>query len=143
MTDQQNSICLFCKIVAKEIPSSVVYEDNYVIAILDISPINFGHTLLLPKIHSENLFDLDTKIFEKMAKVAKNISMAIKKAVKADGINIGMNNGGAAGQVVSHTHIHVIPRFYGDGYELWKSSKNYGPGEAEIFAGKISKELML
>lgn len=115
--------CLFCKIIKGEIPCQKVYEDDTFFAFLDIHPINLGHTLLLPKNHHRNLFDLPTNILEKIGPLIKKIALAVREASCADGINIGWNNETAAGQVIFHSHIHIIPRFNNDGFVQWKGQE--------------------
>ncbi len=116
------SDCLFCKIVAGEIPTEKVYEDAYTFAFLDINPNNFGHTLVLPKEHSENIFDTSEEILRHMHASAQKIARALKQT-GAEGINIISNNGPAAGQVIFHAHIHVIPRYRDDGFKHWAQKK--------------------
>ena len=111
--------CIFCKIVKGEIPSYKVYEDDDWFAFLDISPINLGHTLLVPKKHFRNLFDLPNNLLIKLGPVVQKLAMAIKDGVKADGLNLGMNNEPAAGQLVFHAHVHLMPRFTNDGFVNW------------------------
>ncbi len=106
--------CIFCKIVKGEIPSLRVYEDEKSLAILDINPANYGHTLVLPKEHHENVFDVPEETIKHLAAVAKKIATRIKSKLGADGVNILQNNGKAAGQIVMHMHIHVIPRYEND-----------------------------
>jgi histidine triad (HIT) family protein len=121
--------CVFCKIIKGEIPADKVYEDADFLAFLDITPINPGHILLIPKKHYKDLFDTPDEILAKRAPLVKKLAKALKEAVGADGINIGMNNGPAAGQVVFHTHLHIMPRFSDDGYKLWHG-KSYKENEA-------------
>lgn len=131
------SDCLFCKIIASEIPTTKVYEDEHTLAFLDIHPINIGHTLVIPKAHHANLYETPNETLAHLAVVIKKLSIAIKDAVHADGINIGMNNDPVAGQVIFHTHIHVIPRFSGDGLIHWHSARDYTEGEMEKISEKI------
>ena len=105
--------CLFCKIISGEIPSAKVYEDEYSFAFLDINPINPGHTLLVPKRHFANLYETSDETLKELTPIIKKLAIAVKKAVSADGINIGMNNDPAAGQLVFHAHFHIIPRHGG------------------------------
>ena len=105
--------CVFCKIVRKEAPSSVVYEDSDVIAIMDIKPVSQGHTLIIPKHHYEDIFDAPEEQIAIAHEITKQIALAVKKVSKADGISIVQQNGKAAGQEIFHLHIHVIPRFEG------------------------------
>ena len=106
--------CIFCKILADEIPSSLVYEDEDFRAILDINPAARGHVIILPKEHYANLFELPEEEASKIFLVAKKIATAVKKTYQCDGVNILQNNGQASGQTVFHLHVHVIPRFKGD-----------------------------
>jgi histidine triad (HIT) family protein len=101
--------CPFCKIVSGEAVASIVYEDPNVIAFMDLSPASFGHTLVVPKEHFENIYDVPEKLLAEMAAVVKRIYVAVKKTINADGIKVIQLNGRAAGQVVMHIHIHVIP----------------------------------
>ncbi len=132
--------CLFCKIIKGEIPSVKVYEDENSIAFLDINPINRGHTLLIPKEHSRNIFDIKEETFKNLIPTLQKISLAVKKGTNADGINIGINNEPVAGQVVFHTHIHIIPRFEQDGLKSWQGEQ-YKNGEMEKVAEKIKSNV--
>ncbi len=107
--------CLFCKIVKGEIPSDKVYEDSNFLAFLDINPRNPGHALVIPKKHYETLFDMPDNETGDMLLMVKKIAAAVKNTMKADGISIGQSNGRAAGQVISHMHFHVIPRYLTEG----------------------------
>ena len=115
--------CVFCKIVAGEIPSAKLYEDEDVLDFLDINPVNKGHTLIIPKVHSENYLEMDEKVTEKCSKIIRKIAKSIMDGIRCDGFNITMNNYPAAGQVVMHSHFHVIPRFEGDGLKHWPQGK--------------------
>ncbi|MBI4896290.1 MAG: HIT family protein [Candidatus Aenigmarchaeota archaeon] len=106
--------CLFCKIVRGEIPSKKIYEDSDIFAFLDINPANKGHTLVIPKKHKEMIYDLDEQTLSKLMSVVKNLATMIKTKLHADGVNVMQNNGQAAGQIVSHFHVHIVPRFLGD-----------------------------
>ena len=134
------SDCIFCKIIAGDIPSYKVYENDKVLAFLDITPVNPGHTLVVSKEHYENLNDLPEELVSKIIQAIKKIAPAVVKAVGADGFNLNLNNGPAAGQIVNHVHFHIVPRKIGDGYELW-SGKEYGEGEAQIILDKIKNNL--
>lgn len=101
--------CIFCKIVRKEAPASIVYEDNHVIAFMSIQPANIGHTLVVPKTHYENIFDVPEDEHAYLYRVVKKIAHAVRGAMSAAGIRIVQNNGSAAGQVIFHLHVHVIP----------------------------------
>ncbi len=109
------SDCIFCKIIAGEIPCFKVYEDNDVLAFLDIKPATKGHALVIPKQHFENVFDVSEDALQKVILAAKKLSVKIKEALKVDGIRLSQSNGRAAGQEVMHFHLHVIPRYENDG----------------------------
>lgn len=132
--------CLFCKIINGEIPATKIHEDEYSYAFLDIKPINPGHTLLVPKKHFANLYEMPDEVLANLAPTIKKLGIAIKKAVSADGINIGMNNDSAAGQLVFHAHIHIIPRFKNDGYEHWHGTP-YQDNDIDEVAKKIISNL--
>ncbi len=106
--------CIFCKILNGDIPSNKVFENDNFIAILDAFPANEGHTLVIPKKHFANIFEIDEDTLKEGYVIAKNIADAIKKAFNISDINILQNNGELAGQTVNHFHIHVIPRVKDD-----------------------------
>ncbi len=110
--------CIFCKIANGEIPSRTIYEDAKFRVILDLSPATRGHALILPKEHAANLFELHEDAAESALKVAKKVALMMREKLHCDGINLVQNNGAAAGQTVSHFHIHVIPRYENDGQEI-------------------------
>lgn len=132
--------CLFCKIVAEEIPCEKIYEDDATFAFLDIRPINRGHTLVVPKAHHENIYDIPADSFARVMETVRMLAPKVKAAMDADGINIGMNNDGAAGQVVFHAHLHIIPRFSGDGHRHWHGN-GYAEGEAAEVGETLRKAL--
>jgi histidine triad (HIT) family protein len=103
--------CIFCKILLKQVPSSMIYEDEKVLAFLDIRPLNLGHSLIIPKNHFVDIFDIPEKELAAVHEAAKKLSSAVKNATNADGISIIQQNGKAAGQDVFHFHVHVVPRF--------------------------------
>lgn len=114
--------CIFCKIVAGTIPSNKILESKDFFAFLDIKAINPGHCLVIPKKHCENLLDFPKSEETDFMEFTKKVAKAVTSAVGADGFNLGMNNGAAAGQVVFHAHMHIIPRFNGDGLAHWPGS---------------------
>lgn len=135
-----NTNCLFCKIIGGEIPAEKIYEDEQTLAFLDITPVNKGHTLVVPKKHSRNLFDADDSTLASLLPAAKKIAHALQKSIGAEGVNININNEPSAGQVIFHTHIHVIPRFREDELHLWKGHP-YSDGEMQITASQIKNAL--
>jgi histidine triad (HIT) family protein len=110
--------CLFCKIANKELPSSIVYEDADVLAFLDIKPIHEGHTLVIPKVHSHDLSEIDPVDLQAVYATAQRVAQALLQ-FGAEGVNVTTNVKPASGQVIFHTHIHVIPRYHKDGLNTW------------------------
>jgi len=104
-------MCIFCDIIAKKIPSSVVYEDEDTLAILDLSQVTFGHTIVMPKKHCANILEADEDTARACISTAKKVAGLLKENCNAAGINILNNCGEAAGQTVDHLHFHVIPRY--------------------------------
>lgn len=133
--------CLFCEIVAGEIPATKVYEDDHVLAFLDIRPVNPGHALVVPKKHSVDITEADDDDLARCIAVAKKIGAAILASGLGDAFNIGINTKPAAGQVIFHTHIHVMPRKADDGYRPWIGRGGYGEGEAEEVATQLRTHL--
>jgi histidine triad (HIT) family protein len=114
-----DSSCLFCKILSGQIPCEKVYEDSQTFAFLDIRPVNYGHTLVVHKHHHPDIFDTPEADMCELMRTAQTMAIAIQKATSCEGINIGMNNRPAAGQVIFHAHVHVIPRYGDDGLKHW------------------------
>lgn len=104
-------MCIFCDIIDHKIPSSVVYEDDKVLAILDISQVTYGHTLVMPKKHVRNIIEADEETVTDCIKTAKRLAAQIVTNTKANGVNVLTNCGEAAGQSVDHLHFHIIPRY--------------------------------
>ena len=112
-------MCVFCEIIKGNIPSKKIYEDNDVLAILDISQATVGHTLVLPKNHYENLYDIDEEVLAKIVKTAKKIAKHYKEVDSSiEGINLLNNNEETAGQSVMHYHMHVLPRRKNDDLQI-------------------------
>ena len=101
--------CEFCRIIRREAAASRVYDDEQVVVFLSNHPVNPGHTLIVPKKHYENIYEVPDEEISHIFKISKKIASAVKKAVNAEGIRIIQNNGEAAGQVITHFHVHVIP----------------------------------
>jgi histidine triad (HIT) family protein len=133
--------CIFCKIVKKQAPASIIYEDETVIVFLDIRPLNEGHTLVIPKKHYVDIFDIPENQLSQVHKVAKQVSVAVKKATKADGISIIQQNGKAAAQDIFHLHVHVVPRFEGQKLPSFSALREVERGKLEVMAKKIKQEL--
>ncbi|MBN1376822.1 HIT family protein [Candidatus Woesearchaeota archaeon] len=133
--------CIFCKIVKGEIPCAKIYEDKEFLAFLSIGPVNKGHTLVIPKEHSKNLFDFPKAEESDLVEFLKKVADAVVKGTGADGFNLSLNNGKAAGQLVFHTHFHIIPRFNNDGLKSWPEEGYINNEEMEDYRKKISDSL--
>ena len=131
---------IFSKIINKEVPAEIVYEDSDVIAFLDITPINPGATLVVPKKQSRNILDIESADCTKLMEVVRKIAPSIKEASNANGLNIMMNNEQPAGQMVFHSHVHIIPRFENDDVPAWHG-KEYAEGEMAKMAEKIRNKI--
>lgn len=122
--------CIFCKIANGEIPSRTLYEDKLFRVILDLAPATRGHALILPKEHADNLYDLPEETSAAVMVLAKKLALVMRERLSCDGLNLVQNNGEAAGQTVSHFHLHMIPRYINDGQTLgWAPSE---PAEEEL-----------
>ena len=135
------SDCIFCKIVKGDIPCAKIFEDEKVVSFLDIGPANKGHALIVTKEHYETLLDVSDEVLCDLMNKAKKIARAMSSALGAEGINILMNNKKVAGQLVPHAHVHIIPRFNGDGIKLYWKTKKYADKEIDEFKEKIAKFL--
>jgi histidine triad (HIT) family protein len=129
--------CLFCKIINGTIPSSKVYEDNNVFCFLDITPVNKGHIIIIPKNHSTDFLEMSEEDITNCFSVAKKMGEKLISNLGADGFNTFINTKPASGQTIFHSHIHVLPRFKGDGLKFW-SGKPYNEGEAEEVLNKLN-----
>ncbi len=129
-------MCVFCKIIAKEIPAYVIKENEMVLAFLDINPVHPGHILVVPKKHFANLEELEGDYLEAVMLMIKEMGFLIKEKLKADSYNVILNNDKAAGQEIAHLHFHLIPRVEGDGLKSWPH-KEYQTGEAEEVLKKL------
>ena len=129
-------MCVFCKIIAKEIPAYVVKENEIALAFLDINPVRSGHILVVPKKHFANLEEIEVNYLKAVMLMIKEIGFLIKEKLQADSYNVILNNDKAAGQEITHLHFHLIPRVEGDGLKSW-SHREYQPGEAEEVLKKL------
>jgi histidine triad (HIT) family protein len=129
--------CVFCRIVAGQIPSTKVYEDEHTLAFMDIGQVNPGHVLVAVKKHAANLFELDDAQAAAAARAAARVARAIEAAFKPEGMSVYQANGKAAGQTVFHYHVHLLPRHAGDGMELVWPVKNPPREKLEQYAAKI------
>ena len=130
--------CIFCKIIAGEIPSFKVYENDQVFAFADINPINTGHTLIIPKKHTENLWEISAEDLTAIHLASLKLANALKKALNPEGIAVLQLNGRAVNQVVMHYHLHLIPRCAGDP-KLTMTEWELVPGDMKAIEDTASK----
>ncbi|MGQ9688196.1 MAG: HIT family protein [Desulfobaccales bacterium] len=128
--------CIFCRIAAGQAPATRIFETDKVLAFLDIAPVHYGHTLVIPKQHYETLLDLPDDLWLEMGQVSRRVAQALQEVMFARGFNVMMNNFDAAGQVVFHAHVHIVPRFLSDGLHLFPQGR-YLPGDME----KVGQQL--
>ncbi len=110
--------CIFCKIVAGEIPCKKIFEDETILAFMDISPLNTGHLLVIPRGHFEDILEIQPELYGRLFSMAANIAKAVYEVVAPEGMNVMQLNGKAGNQVVPHLHIHLVPRWTGDGLTI-------------------------
>jgi histidine triad (HIT) family protein len=132
--------CIFCAIAAGRQPAERILETAGVLAFLDIAPVNYGHTLVIPKDHYQNLLDLPDDLWTEIGQVCRRVAQALRTTLYAQGFNIGMNNFEAAGQVVFHAHLHVIPRYLTDGLQLFPQ-ESYRPGDQAKTGAQLRQAL--
>ena len=135
------SDCVFCRIVARQIPATVVHEDEHTLAFMDLGQVNPGHVLVAVKGHAENLYALDDAQAGAVLRAAARVARAIREAFKPQGLSVYQANGKAAGQTVFHYHLHLVPRHEGDGMALTWPVKNPARGELEAYAARIRASL--
>jgi len=136
--------CIFCKIVNGELPAERLYDDDRIIAILDIYPANKGHVLVIPKKHYETFDKVPEEELYATISIVKRFVQSVITALHAEGVNVHVNSGPAAGPLVKHTHIHIIPRFKDDGLSglsLTYDAKKYETGELKDYATKIKRAM--
>ena len=135
------SDCVFCKMVAGQIPVVKIYEDESVLSFLDIGPVSDGHALLIPKEHYDKIGDCPAELLGQVCSRLPKIAVAVSSAMKCEGYNVLCNNGRAAGQLVNHLHFHIIPRNSGDKiFSRWPSYE-YQPGRIEELAAEIREKI--
>ena len=133
--------CLFCRMVVGEIPVAKIYQDDAVLAFLDIGPLSDGHTLVIPRQHVKELHDCPAELLGRVCSCLGKVAGAMAAAMNCDGYNLLCNNGRAAGQLIEHLHFHIIPRNAGDGvFNRWPSHK-YPEGKIEEIARRIRQNL--
>ncbi len=129
------SDCIFCRIVAGELPSQILYENDEFLVLFDAFPSGLGHTLVLPKAHHENIMVMDSDKCGRLFALAQQVGVALQTALDCPGVNVLQNNGACAGQTVFHTHVHVVPRYPNDhvriGWDTCKPDQNQAEHLAE------------
>ncbi len=133
--------CIFCKIANGEIPSATIYENSDFRVILDVAPANRGHALIIPKEHFKDIFDIDAVTAGKLFSLATEVARAMKNVLHCDGLNIVQNNGLIAGQTVFHFHLHLIPRYEGDGIKLTWEQHESDSTDLQELAREIRKKI--
>jgi len=128
--------CIFCNIIKGNAEAEIIFEDDNIVAFLDIQPINYGHTLIVPKIHYDNFLTVPSDELSKLTIATQFIAGVVKRSVNADGFNVITNNGNSAGQTVFHFHFHIIPRFDED-FNYKPRLKNYSTVSMKEYADKI------
>ncbi len=122
----EDAACVFCKIVRRELPASVLAEDEHSLAFMDIRPINPGHFLVIPKAHAAHLADLPSGTGGRIFEMARDLAAGLyRSGVKCEGVNVHLADGEVAGQEIFHVHLHVYPRYAGDGVGL-RMGPRYG-----------------
>jgi histidine triad (HIT) family protein len=131
--------CIFCLIAQKKIPAEILYEDDHVLSILDINPIHYGHSLVIPKTHCKEFIDLPESCYASVLRAARVVTTALVKGLSLEGYNLFTNNGRIAGQSVFHFHLHITPRYPDDNIRFVLELKKYGDGEMARTAELIRK----
>ena len=131
--------CVFCKIIAGDIPCHRVFENDHLLAFLDIAPLARGHTVVIPKAHAERLDEMDPEVVAEIGRRLGRIGRRVVSATAAEGYNVLQNNGSVAGQVVPHVHFHIIPRRSGDGLGYRWNAKSVAQDELAALATRINE----
>jgi histidine triad (HIT) family protein len=129
--------CIFCKVLAGDLPSERIYEDDHAVAVMDINPWTRGHAVVVPRKHATNLFEIEDDELAHVAQAAKRVAAMMRDTLGCDGINLLQSNGSAAWQTIFHLHVHVIPRYDGDPLELPIRPEPAEPDELAAVAKEI------
>ncbi len=139
-----NEKCIFCKIINKTIPNAIIYEDDIFLAFLDKYPINYGHSLLIPKEHFNTILEMPTNLVGKMYSLVPHISRVIINTIDGNGFNISQNNGRSANQIIPHVHVHIVPRFSIEKIKgQWPMRKIANIEELKTLAEKIAENIKI
>ena len=133
--------CLFCSIIKREMQSAIVFENSEFIVILDKFPAAKGHTLIMPKEHVENIYDLDTEKASNLFVLATHVARVLKQTLKCEGMNLVQNNGKIAGQTIPHFHLHLIPRYEGDSLNFNWVNEEANDEELRELARKVGNSI--
>lgn len=133
--------CIFCKIVRRELPAEVLYEDDHVMAILDIRPIHYGHSLIIPRRHCRDFLELPEDSYSSVLRAANTVTRALVTALNLEGYNLFTNNGQIAGQSVFHFHLHITPRYADDNIKFVLTLKSYEDGTMASTAELIRRHI--
>lgn len=133
--------CIFCDIIAKSLEAEIIFENENILSFLDIRPVNYGHTLVITKHHYRNFLSVPPEDLSLLVTTTQKIAEAVQKSLKADGFNIIVNQGAAAGQKIFHFHFHIIPRYTND-FKFKPTFKLYESGAMKNFADQIRSELI-
>lgn len=129
--------CVFCNIISRKIPAEVLFENEQVLAVLDINPIHYGHALIIPKHHCKDFLDLPEETFHSILQAAQIVTRALVHSLKLQGYNLFSNNGTSAGQSVFHFHLHITPRYSDDNIRFILKLKQYSDGEIKRYGNMI------
>ncbi len=139
----ENNQCIFCEIINKRQPAQILYEDEFSIAILDIKPIHFGHTLVIPKKHCTSFLDVPQESYQSILTTASIVTRALVKVYNLEGYNLFSNNGRCAGQSVFHFHLHITPRYSNDNIKFLLNLKEYHNNEIITVGQTLRQEIQL
>jgi histidine triad (HIT) family protein len=133
--------CIFCKIISREIPAEILFENDDSISLLDINPIHLGHALILPKQHCKDFLDLPRETYSSILETAKIVTQALVQSLDLKGYNLFSNNGQIAGQSVFHFHLHITPRYSNDSIRFVLKLKQYPEGELKRYGALIREHI--
>ena len=133
--------CIFCKIIARELPADIVHEDEHTLSFLSINPDNDGHTLVIPKEHHVDLITTPAPVLAQLMESCQKVAQGVMKGMQVDGYNLIQNNGAVAGQVIFHIHFHIIPRLPDDGFKHWKGVPYRDSEHSKEVAQKIQQSI--
>jgi histidine triad (HIT) family protein len=139
---RSNENCIFCKIINKSIPNAIIYENDKFLAFLDKYPINYGHSLIVPKDHFNNILEMPTELVGQMHSLVPQIAKAIITSIDGNGFNVSQNNGRSANQIIPHVHVHIVPRFALEKTKgQWPMRKIANMNELKDLAVKITAKI--